>query len=102
MVALACVLIVRIETAGGGVRRALECGPMAYLGRVSYGTYLGHWLVIIVATRSFHTGRIGAFAAAVVFGTALAAISYHALERPVRNWRRLDRTDSPWSQRASP
>ena len=61
-----------------------------YLGRISYGTYLWHWIVIIVATRSFHTGTTTTVLVVLV-ATAFASLSYELLEQPVRLSAVLDR-----------
>ena len=39
-------------------RRAVE-PRVAYLGRISYGTYLWHWPIIVVLTRKIDPGGIG-------------------------------------------
>ena len=83
-------LIVLLE-AGGLVARALSAGPVAYLGRISYGVYLWHWPVIVIAVHGRHLGATQVFVIACVLSTALAAISYRLLERPIRAARSLDR-----------
>ena len=64
---------------------------MTYLGRISYGTYLWHWLVILVALRAFHLSTTSTVAIACLVATALASLSYEVLEHPVRSSQRLDR-----------
>ena len=39
--------------AAGWVKRVLSSSTAVYLGKVSYGTYLWHWLVILVVVRTF-------------------------------------------------
>jgi peptidoglycan/LPS O-acetylase OafA/YrhL len=86
-----CVLLVSIEAVDGGlVKRALSSNTMTYLGRVSYGTYLWHWLVILVAVRTFAPKTIATIGVAFLVSTALAALSFEILERPVRMSVRLD------------
>ena len=81
----ACVIIVAIEAADGGlVKRALSTRSMVYLGKVSYGTYLWHWLVILVVLRVFRPSPIATLGVAVLVATALASLSYEMLERPIR------------------
>ena len=88
-------LIVALEsTTAGPARRALSLGPVAYLGRISYGTYLWHWIVILVAQREYELGPLATAAVAVPVATALAAVSYAALERPIRTAPALDRRRS--------
>jgi peptidoglycan/LPS O-acetylase OafA/YrhL len=85
-------LIVAIESAEGGwVNAALSTRTMVYLGKVSYGTYLWHWPVIVVATRRFDLSPIAMIAIAALLATALASLSFQILERPVRESLRLDR-----------
>lgn len=79
----------------GPVSRLLSLKPMVYLGKISYGTYLWHWPVI-VALRTLFDAPPGAVAV-LAFGlaTGLAALSYELLELPIRRWSRLDRFTWP-------
>jgi len=89
---ITCVGIVAIEVADGGfVKRALSSRSMVYLGKVSYGTYLWHWIVILVLLRVFAPSEIATAAIAVLIATALASLSFEMLERPVRMSGLLDR-----------
>ena len=82
---ITCVLIVALDAAGGGpVNRALSTRPAVYLGRISYGTYLWHWIVILVLVRTFHPAPLAATAIACLVATAMASLSYEMLEQPVR------------------
>nr|MDP9335330.1 acyltransferase [Actinomycetota bacterium] len=93
---LAATLIVALENARGGfVKRMLSSGPFSYLGRISYGTYLWHWPVIVVLGYGRHPSPAELFVITLPTATALAAISYHALEHPVRTSRILDRFRAP-------
>ena len=68
--------------AGPGV--LLDRRPMAWIGARSYGIYLWHWPVLVLAAGRFGpltaTQRIGALV--VVFG--IAAMSYRWIENPAR------------------
>ena len=88
---LTVALVASLEVATGGlVRAALSLPPVVYLGQISYGTYLWHWLVIMVLLDRFTLAPpVVAFAASVI-ASALAAVSYHLLEMPVRESRWLD------------
>jgi len=83
-------LIVSIERRRGPGGRFLGWKPMVELGRISYGTYLWHWPVIVIL------GRIGDFSPwrtallAIAVSTGLAAISAVLVEMPFRNPSRLD------------
>src|SRR5262249_15530311 len=49
---LALILVISLEYSTGGVaHRLLSLDPVVYLGRISYGTYLWHWPVVLVAAR---------------------------------------------------
>ncbi|HTK15653.1 MAG TPA: acyltransferase family protein [Acidimicrobiia bacterium] len=87
-----CVILVALEaTTGGVIKRALSSDPVVYLGKISYGTYLWHWLVILVMLRAFHPSPPATFAIASLVATALASLSFEMLEKPVRTSRLLDR-----------
>jgi peptidoglycan/LPS O-acetylase OafA/YrhL len=91
-----CILIVALEVSKGGiVKRALSTPTLTYLGRISYGTYLWHWPVIVIATLRFSPNDISLFALTCLTGTALASLSYELLEQRVRLSRLLDRFRSP-------
>ena len=68
--------------AGPGV--LLDHRPMAWIGARSYGIYLWHWPVLVLAAARFGpltaSQRIGALA--MVFG--IAALSYRWIENPAR------------------
>jgi peptidoglycan/LPS O-acetylase OafA/YrhL len=89
---ITCVLIVALEASEGGIAQRLLSSPTAvYLGKISYGTYLWHWLVILVVLRKFEVSTLSTIGIAALVATALAALSYELLEHPVRVSRRLDR-----------
>jgi peptidoglycan/LPS O-acetylase OafA/YrhL len=89
---IASALIVSLEgTSDGPVKRALSHPTVVYLGKISYGTYLWHWLVILVVIRTFHPSTGATIAIACLVATAMASLSFEILERPVRTWPRLDR-----------
>ena len=70
-------------------------GTIRYLGRISYGTYLWHWPVIVFAR---HLGDFSAWELAglsAVIGTSLAALSNEILEMPIRTSAWLDRRAGP-------
>jgi peptidoglycan/LPS O-acetylase OafA/YrhL len=88
---LTAVLIVGLENSRGGVTKAvLGAPPLTYLGRISYGTYLWHWPVIVVISREYTIGHWYLFVTTCVVATALSGISFHLMEHPLRASRRLD------------
>ena len=87
-----CAVIIAIENARTGVvAKRLSQPVVAYLGRLSYGTYLWHWPVIFVLTRESSLEAFPTFVVTCFVATALAAASYHLLELRVRRSPRLDR-----------
>jgi peptidoglycan/LPS O-acetylase OafA/YrhL len=86
-----CALIVAIETARHArTTRALSNAQVTYLGRLSYGTYLWHWPVIVILTHELSPGPLPVFVVACTVATGLAAVSFRVLETRVRFSRRLD------------
>ena len=69
----------------GILARPLSWSPLRFLGLISYGLYLWHWPVIVIAT-PLRTGldglQLDAFRVALSLG--LATASYHLLEMPIR------------------
>jgi peptidoglycan/LPS O-acetylase OafA/YrhL len=71
-----------VAVIAGGGNRVLATAPMRWLGRMSYGWYLWHWPLLLLAPA-------GPAARIVVAATALglAVVSHHLLENPVRHHR---------------
>jgi peptidoglycan/LPS O-acetylase OafA/YrhL len=90
------VLIVALEVADGGVvKRLLSTRSMTYLGKVSYGTYLWHWLVILVVVKAFQPSTLSTVGITFLVATALASFSFQMIEHPIRASKRLDRYRGP-------
>jgi peptidoglycan/LPS O-acetylase OafA/YrhL len=86
------VLIISLEAADGGIaQRALSTDAMTYLGKISYGTYLWHWIVILVVLTKFHVSITATILLACLVATGLSALSFELLEHPVRRSARLHR-----------
>ena len=85
------VLIVALEVADGGiVKRLLSTRSMTYLGKISYGTYLWHWLVILVVLKAFHPSTLSTVGITFLVATGLASFSFQLMEHPIRASKRLD------------
>ncbi len=74
----------------GPASRVLALPLPRYLGQVSYGTYLWHWPVILVARETFDVRPIVLAAIATPVATGLAALSYEVFERPIRRAKAID------------
>jgi len=74
----------------GLLSRALSTRVPVFLGRVSYGTYLWHWPVILVLQQVLDVGPAVVAVLAVALSTGLAAASYEVLEMPIRKSGWLD------------
>ncbi|HEX6246933.1 MAG TPA: acyltransferase family protein [Nocardioidaceae bacterium] len=62
-----------------------------FLGRISYGTYLWHWPVILVLEEVLVVGPTVVAVLALAVSTGLAAVSYEVLEMPIRKAQPLNR-----------
>ncbi len=92
----AVALLAGLEAAPHGpLHRVLSIPPIAYLGRISYGTYLWHWPVIVIALIVGEPGPIGLTALTLLVATGLASLSYELLEMPIRRSAALDRVPIP-------
>jgi len=83
------------QAAEGPLSRMLSVRPMVYLGRISYGTYLWHWPVIVALRTVLHTGPLPVAALAFGIATGLAALSYELLELPIRKAPSLNKITWP-------
>jgi len=89
-VAAPLILLVMLDV-DPGARWLLSRPAMTYLGRISYGTYLWHWPVVLVLGELFRTAPLVIAAMTAVVATGLACLSFEVLEHPIRSSRRLAR-----------
>ncbi|MFL6107681.1 MAG: acyltransferase family protein [Marmoricola sp.] len=75
----------------GWLSRILSHQVPVYLGKISYGTYLWHWPVILVLREALTVGPNGIAVLAFVLSSGLAALSYQIFELPLRTQPRLVR-----------
>lgn len=93
---LAPVLIAALENDRGGLaKRMLSSHPFTYLGRISYGTYLWHWPVVVIFGHGHDVNPVEMFVVSATIATALAALSFRFVEHPIRFSRGLDRHKTP-------
>ncbi|CAN5544900.1 acyltransferase family protein [soil metagenome] len=69
----------------GQLRSVLSLRPVVWIGRVSYGLYLFHWPVfVLLRTHGWHLDEPLGFAVAVAITVVITAVSFYALEQPIR------------------
>ncbi|MCW2783677.1 MAG: acyltransferase [Marmoricola sp.] len=73
----------------GWLARLLSRPTPVYLGKISYGTYLWHWPVILVLREVLTVRPYTIAALAFALSTGLAALSYQIFELPIRTQPRL-------------
>lgn len=80
----AVLLIFFSEPRHSWTGRVLACRPMVYMGKISYGTYLWHWPIIVgvIYYGTAMTDEIRAVIVVVSF--ILGSLSYHFVELPFR------------------
>jgi peptidoglycan/LPS O-acetylase OafA/YrhL len=89
-VAVAALIVSVVQSTSTPLRAVLSLAPVVWLGRISYGVYLWHWPVIVIASPD-RTGLSGASLTLVRVGVTLAAatLSFYLVELPVRERRLL-------------
>jgi peptidoglycan/LPS O-acetylase OafA/YrhL len=90
-------LILGLSQPGSRLGRILESRPAVYLGEVSFALYMSHGLFqkvikIVLPSAPFVTAGLGVRTAVVLFYMlsmlSIAALIYHAVERPARDYLR--------------
>ncbi len=91
---LAWLLAASLNGFEGWSGRLLSWAPIVYLGRISYGVYVYHVFVIIVASPILVSwGMYGNFevfrlAALFLLTVSLASLSWHFVEQPFMAWKK--------------
>ena len=88
--ATAAVILVVVVVPEAPMARALSWGVLGYVGRISYGLYLYHYPLFLMIDGE-RTGLSGAGLLAARLGAtfAVAVLSYHLVEMPIRQRRAL-------------
>ncbi|MDR3637439.1 MAG: acyltransferase [Isosphaeraceae bacterium] len=77
--------------AGSPLLRVLVSRPLVYLGRISYGIYLYHFVILMATAELAHAlgyrHSLLSKAAAIAFSFRLAALSWKFIERPILKWK---------------
>jgi peptidoglycan/LPS O-acetylase OafA/YrhL len=86
LVAVCAAAVVAAASGNNPLARALSIRPLRAIGVISYGLYLWHWPVDVVAN-SARTGLSGAalFFAQSAISVTIATVSYVLVERPIRH-----------------
>lgn len=81
----AAVLIAGRAAPGTGVARWLGAPPLVGLGTLSYSWYLWHWPFLVLGAALVPGLTVAANGALALAALAVAALSYHGVEAPVRH-----------------
>jgi peptidoglycan/LPS O-acetylase OafA/YrhL len=89
-VTMACIALILSTLGMQMTPGTLLVRTFAYLGRISYGLYVFHWMFIAslgvpLAHEPF--ARVSRAVAALIVTIATAAGSYHFLEKPFLQWK---------------
>ena len=89
MLGAALVIAGGVVARGRGAELALGTGPFQWLGRRSYGWYLVHWPVLIIATEAQDKAVLPGWESVlwVVGALAVAAVLFRLVEDPIRHLR---------------
>lgn len=72
-----------------GLARLLSFTPLQLLGKLSYSWYLWHWPILAIALAAWPHLSLAGRCVAAVGALALATVSYHIVEQPLRFHPRL-------------
>jgi peptidoglycan/LPS O-acetylase OafA/YrhL len=81
VLSLVAVLVV-VHPAAAGMRGVCSWAPLVAVGRRSYGLYLWHWPVFVLASATH--GSVARFVVAGLITVAIAEACYRLVEQPVR------------------
>ncbi|NQX11961.1 acetyltransferase [Microbacteriaceae bacterium VKM Ac-2855] len=87
---LAAVVVWAATLPGALLGRALDVRPLRWIGRRSYGLYLWHWPLLVIAQSVLGATELGRAVpllpaiTALALTVAVAALSYSVIEQPIR------------------
>lgn len=70
----------------GWVHRLVECAPLVWIGKISYGLYLWHLPVYYVVGWERPWSPYTTLAVKFAVAFALATLSYYLVEQPIQRW----------------
>lgn len=96
LAALCTAAVIAMGVQRSTAARLLGCRPLAWVGTISYGLYLYHWPVFqwLTPVRT-GLGQVPLFGLRMVVTTAIALVSYHLIEQPIRQRRLLVKRQFP-------
>jgi peptidoglycan/LPS O-acetylase OafA/YrhL len=80
------VLCIALTSAGTHTGRVLAARPLRYVGQISYGLYMIHPFVFSIVSKKAQT--VSGLVAALLLSLAVAALSWHFMERRVLELRK--------------
>ena len=94
---LTLALILDLTANDGALSQALSFRPLVYIGSISYGIYLWHWPLLMIAQEGGLNDLLHKVFIGVCVTFVAAALSFHYVERPIRNlkYRFTPRSISP-------
>jgi peptidoglycan/LPS O-acetylase OafA/YrhL len=80
IISLSAAGLIILARREGNLRAILMCRPLVFIGKISYGIYLWHYLLIIVAKPHISPQLMWIPA---LLSVAVATVSYYLMERPL-------------------
>jgi peptidoglycan/LPS O-acetylase OafA/YrhL len=78
-----------------GIRATLECGPVLYVGRISYSLYLWHWPTFVLFRWTLGLTEWWTRVTALLLAFGAATLSFHFVEAASRQNKRVNAV-VPW------
>lgn len=92
-VAVACLLLSIVLIEDSPLARLLGIRPLVYLGRISYGVYLWHQIILAGGLIPFSIGFYQRAAVGIALTLAVASASYRFVEQPFLRRKRRDQVE---------